>query len=97
MADNGVKEYDSVKVCPLDPLKQSYDEWKIDFYNLIGASAPSLYYLLNTPAGLLVNRPSTFIDPDNPTANEERTLKLYDTQQMQLFSKLMNRCAYLNS
>jgi hypothetical protein len=89
MTDNGVKEYDSVKVCPLDPLKQSYDEWKIDFYNLIGASAPSLYYLLNTPAGQLVNRPSTFIDPDNPTANEERTLKLYDTQQLQLFSKLM--------
>ena len=61
MTDNGVKEYDSVKVCPLDPLKQSYDEWKIDFYNLIGASAPSLYHLLNTDAGQLVNRPSTFM------------------------------------
>ena len=89
MTDNGVKEYASVKVCPLDPFKQSYDEWKIDFYNLIGASAPSLYHLLNTDAGQLVNRPSTFMDPDNPTEGEERKLKLYDTQQLQLFSKLM--------
>ena len=48
-----------------------------------------MYYLLNTSAGQLDNRPSTFIDPENPTEDEEQTLKLYDTQQLQLFSKLM--------
>ena len=45
-----IKEYETVKVCHLDLMKTTYDEWKIDFYNLIGASTPSLYYLLSSPA-----------------------------------------------
>ena len=84
-----IKEYETVKVCPLDLMKTSYDEWKIDFYNLIGASTPSLYYLLSSPAGLLRNRPATFLDQDNPTDAEQETLKVYDTKQLQLFSRLM--------
>ena len=83
-----IKEYESVKVCHLDLMKTSYDEWKIDFFNLIGASTPSLYYLLSSPAGLLRNRP-TSLDPDNPTDDEQEALKVYDTRQLQLFSRLM--------
>ena len=84
-----IKEYETVKVCHLDLMKTTYDEWKIDFYNLIGASTPSLYYLLSSSAGLLRNRPATYLDPENPTDEEQEALKLYDTRQLQLFSRLM--------
>ena len=89
MTSTAIKEYDSVKVCHLDLLKTSYDEWKVDFYNLIGASTPSLYYLLSSPDGLLRNRPSTFVDADAPTEAEKEALRVYDTRQLQLFSRLM--------
>jgi hypothetical protein len=89
MTSTAIKEYDSVKVCHLDLLKTSYDEWKVDFYNLIGASTPSLYYLLSSSDGLLQNRPSTFVDADAPTEAEKEALRVYDTRQLQLFSRLM--------
>ena len=75
MTSTAIKEYESVKVCHLDLLKTSYDEWKVDFHNLIGASTPSLYYLLSSPDGLLHNRPSTFVDVDAPTEAEKEALR----------------------
>ena len=89
MTSTAIKEYELVKVCHLDLLKTSYDEWKVDFFNLIGASTLSLYYLLTSSDGLLVNRPSTFKDTDAPTEAEKEALRLYDTRQLQLFSRLM--------
>ena len=82
MTSTAIKEYESVKVCHLDLLKTSYDEWKVDFYNLIGASTPSLYYLLSSSDGLLLNRPSNFVDADAPTEVEKEALRVYDTRAL---------------
>jgi len=86
MTSTAIKEYESVKVCHLDLLKTSYDEWKVDFYNLIGASTPSLYYLLSSSDGLLRNRPSTFVDADAPTVKPKRKLYEYTIQDSYSFS-----------
>ena len=84
----GVRDGQGMPLGPDEDLVRN-DEWKIDSYNLIGASTPSFYYLLSSPAGLLRNRPATFLDPENPTDAEQEALKVYDTRQLQLFSRLM--------
>ena len=64
------RSYDSVKVKVFDPTKMVFDEWYYgEFHYLVGAKNTKVFYLLKTPAGLLVNM-VVAADPANPTAAE---------------------------